>query len=63
VAVTTALVREHIALFTAQVQSALDTDPEDFHPVLDRVLSRWESDRAGQVADALLVEAMRNVSE
>jgi hypothetical protein len=63
VAVTTALVREHIALFTAQVRSALDTDPEDFHPVLERVLARWESDRAGQVADALLVEAMRHVND
>lgn len=54
VAVTTQIVREHIAMFTAQLRTVLESDPEDFHGILDRVLTRWESDRAGDVADALM---------
>lgn len=61
--VTERLVTEHVAAFEAQLRLALESDPEDFHAVLDRILTRWESERAATVADAFLVEAVRYVQE
>jgi len=54
-------VREHLAAFEGQIRAALEADAEDFHPRLDRVLTRWERDRAESVADALLTQEIRNV--
>jgi len=59
--VTARMVREHLAAFEGQIRAALEADAEDFHPRLDRVLTRWERDRAESVADALLTQEIRNV--
>lgn len=58
---TTELVRAHIAAFSAQVRIALEADPDDYQAVLDRVLTRWESDRAHVVADQVMAEEIRHV--
>lgn len=59
--VTASFVAEHIAAFTAQVRIALDADPDDFHAVLDKVLTRWERDRAESVADAIVTKEIRHI--
>jgi multidrug efflux pump subunit AcrA (membrane-fusion protein) len=61
VSVTTALVREHIAAFESILRDVIAGDPDDFHARLEKVLTRWESDRAASVADRLLTEEIRNV--
>lgn len=60
--VTASFVDQHLADFESQVRTALDADPEDFHAVLDKVLTRWERDRAESVADALLTKEIRHAS-
>jgi len=61
VRVTSALVAEHLATFEALMRDVLDAPAEDFHADLERVLVRWETERAGLVADALLEEEIRHV--
>lgn len=61
VAVTVAIVTEHMAAFEALVRDVLTVPAEDFHAELDRVLTRWETERAGQVADGLLEQEVRHV--
>lgn len=60
-AVTTTLVREHLALFTRILSDVLDAPAEDFHAELDRALTQWETTRAGDVADAVLREEIDHV--
>lgn len=59
--VATRIVQEHLARFSALIDGVLEADPEEFHAVLERQLTRWERDRPDQVADALLVEDLRHV--
>jgi len=61
--VTAALVAEHLERFGTAIRMALDTNPEDFHAVLDRALERWEQHEADRVADAVLAEEIRHVAE
>ena len=61
VRVTGALVAEHLAAFEALMRDVLDAPTEDFHAELERVLLRWETERPGVVADALLEEEIRHV--
>lgn len=59
--VTGVLVAEHLAAFELLMRDVLDAPAEDFHAELERVLVRWETERAGLVADALLEEEIRHV--
>lgn len=61
VRVTTTLVAEHLAAFEILMRDVLDAPAEDFHAELERVLVRWETERPGAVADALLEEEIRHV--
>lgn len=61
VAATVAIVTEHLAAFEALIRGALDAPAEDFHAELERVLARWETERAERVADALLEQEIRHV--
>lgn len=60
--VAESLARAHVEAFTAQVQTAIESDAGDYHAVLDRVLTRWERDRANVVADAVLAQEIDHVS-
>jgi argininosuccinate lyase len=51
-----AIIATHLEQLRSDVERVLDANPEDFHAVLDRWLTRWEQDRPDQVADALLGE-------
>lgn len=57
----TTVAREHIAQFTERLREVIDGPAEEFHGELETVLARWESDRAGVVADAILAEEVRHV--
>jgi HK97 family phage portal protein len=54
-------VARHLDAFEAQIAIALDSDQDDFDTVLERVLTRWESDRPEAFADALMTEEIRHV--
>lgn len=58
---TVAIVTEHMQAFEALVRGVIDAPPEDFHAELERVLARWEAERAERVADALLEREIRHV--
>lgn len=62
VAATTALVREHIGLFVRTLEAVLKSEPDEFHAELDRVLTRWEAERAAAVADQVLLEEIRHAA-
>lgn len=57
----TIVAREHLAKFTERLREVIDGPAEEFHGELETVLARWESDRAGMVADAILAEEVRHV--
>lgn len=52
----------HLAEFRRQVEAVLEVDVDEFHVALERMLTRWESERPSAVADALLVEGIRHVA-
>jgi HK97 family phage portal protein len=55
------LVREHLEAFTTKLRGVLEAPPEDFHAELERVLDRWETTRATQVAEGLMEKEIRHV--
>lgn len=58
---TETFAREHIQTFAAQLRTVIDADPQDYQAMLDRVLTRWETERPNAVADAFLTEAVQHV--
>jgi len=52
----------HLAEFRRQIEAVLEVDVDEFHVALERMLTRWESERPSAVADALLVEGIRHVA-
>lgn len=55
------MAREHIAEFERHLRAVLESEPEEFHGELDRMLTRWETERPDAVADRMLVEGIRHV--
>jgi HK97 family phage portal protein len=60
-AVTEAFVQQHIDASIRDLQAALDVDPEDWPRVLERVLRRWETERAARLADDFLTKEIGHV--
>jgi HK97 family phage portal protein len=60
--VTSALVQEHLSVFLDRLQQVLDQDDVDFHAALDRMLTRWETERPEEVADRLLLKEINDVA-
>lgn len=58
----TMIVQDHVAVFVRQLEDVLDSDPDDFHAVLETVLHRWETDRPGEIADAIMMEEIDDVA-
>lgn len=58
---TAAEVDAHLELFRAQLALATDAEPDEFHAVLERVLTRWETDHPERVADQILGEEINHV--
>lgn len=58
---TAQLVRAHLDTFEVEIGKALSADPEDFHAVLETILTRWETEHAETVADRLMAEELRHV--
>jgi HK97 family phage portal protein len=59
--VTKAIVRDHVAHSQAQLRAVVDGEPDEMPQTLERVLSRWESERPGALADRLLKEGVEYV--
>jgi HK97 family phage portal protein len=58
--VTRQIVREHIADSTRQLRAVANGDPDDLHVSLERMLLRWEEDRAAALADRILHEEIEH---
>lgn len=60
-AYTRAIVHPHLETAAAQIRAVAKGDPEDFQVSLDRLLTRWEQDRAASIAAIVAKEEVRYV--
>lgn len=59
--VTVGLVREHYAESVRQLRAVIDSEPEEMHKHLERMLLRWENERPNALADRILSEEVNHV--
>jgi hypothetical protein len=61
-AVARTLVRAHIRESVTQLRAVADADPDEYHGLLERTLTRWETERPHALADAVQKEAISYVA-
>jgi hypothetical protein len=61
-AVARGIVRTHIRESLTQLRAVADADPDEYHGLFERTLTRWETERPAALADAVQKEAISHVA-